>query len=209
MQDSKMRKVPLYFNYVGAQRDLLDRAIASYESIAGDLLDIRVHYANAPRKFSTCLNEILKINDEPYFFAHFDSVLEKRSAVQNILDRERGESTAIVGHCAIVDLLMLVVPAAVRRVGGWDEKFSNSWMDLDLYNRLAGSGLAVDVLHRDAVDGRGVLHLSASSARNDPVMKKVYAASMMDDLESYYERHGSKDDPEYLRLKKHISDVFG
>ena len=204
-----MSKTPLYFNYVGAQREMLDRAIGSYEDVAGDLLDIRVHYATRPRKFSTCLNEILRINDEPYLFAHFDSVLQKRSAVQNLLDFNRSPNTGIVAHCAIVDLLMLVVPEKIRHIGGWDEAFSNSWMDLDLYNRLAAAGMTVDVLHRDVVDGRGVSHLSASSARNDPVMKKVYAASMMSDLETYYSRHGSKSDPEYLRLRAHILEVFG
>lgn len=204
-----MKKTPLYFNYVGAQRDLLDRAIESYDSVAGDILDIRVHYSHKPRKFSTCLNEILKINDEPYLFSHFDAVLESRTTIENILNFSRGSTCAIVAHCAIVDLLMLVVPSNVRKIGGWDESFCNSWMDLDLYNRLGPAGLTMDILHRDIVDGRGIAHLSASSSRNDPMIRKVYARTMREDLETYYSRHGSKDDPEYIRLKEHLDSEFG
>ena len=204
-----MKKVPLYFNYVGSQRDLLDRAIASYNTVAGDLIEIRVHYAHSPRKFTVCLNEILKINDEPYLFSHFDAVLESRSAIENLINFKRSDDCALVGHCAIVDLLMLVVPSRLRKINGWDEAFSNSWMDLDLYSRLSPAGLSMKILHNDILDGRGVSHLSASSSRNDPVIKKVYAKTMMEDLETYYGRHGSKKDPEYLRVKEYIISTFG
>jgi len=204
-----MRKVPLYFNYVGSQRNLLDRAIGSYDSIAGDILDIRVHYSHRPRKFSVCLNEILRLNDEPYLFSHFDAVLESRTAVENLVNYNRDSNCAILGHCALVDLLMLVVPSQVRKVGGWDESFSNSWMDLDLYNRLGPAGLKLDILHRDIVDGRGVAHLDASSSRKDPTIKKEYTKTMMQDLNTYYSRYGSKDDPEYTRVRDYISTEFG
>lgn len=204
-----MNKTPLYFNYVGSQRDLLDRAIESYDRLAGDILDIRVHYSHKPRKFSTCLNEILRLNDQPYLFSHFDTVLQSRSAVENILSFRRDADCAIVGHCALVDLLMLVVPDMVRTVGGWDESFSNSWMDLDLYNRLGPAGLKIDVIHRDVVDGRGIAHLDASSSRKDPTIKKVYTKTMREDLETYYSRYGSKTDSEYIRLRSYISAEFG
>lgn len=204
-----MKKIPLYFNYVGSQRDLLDRAISSYDSIAGDILDIRVHYSHHPRNFSVCLNEILKLNDEPYLFSHFDAVLESRSAVEDLVNFNIGTKLAIVGHCEIVDLLMLVVPEQLRKVGGWDEAFSNSWMDLDLYNRLGQVGLGMEVIHRNMLDGKGVLHLSASSSRNDPVIKKVYARTMMKDLDTYYSRYSSKQDPEYIRVKEYIVSTFG
>lgn len=204
-----MSKVPLYFNYVGSQRDMLDRAIESYDKLAGDILDIRVHYSHRPRKFSTCLNEILKLNDEPYLFSHFDAVLQSRSAVENLLGFRRDPDCAIIGHCALVDLLMLVIPDKVRVVGGWDEAFSNSWMDLDLYNRLGPAGLRIDVIHRDIIDGRGVAHLDASSSRKDPTIKKVYTKTMREDLDTYYSRYGSKSDPEYIRVRDYISAEFG
>lgn len=204
-----MKKIPLYFNFVGSQKDLLERAMESYDRVAGDIIDVRVHYSYRPRKFTTCLNEILKMNDEPYFFAHYDSVLEDRSAVEGILNFERADNIAIVGHTHIVDLLMLVVPNVVRKVGGWDENFSNSWMDLDLYNRLNAAGLGHSIVNPDIAQGRGVDHSKASTARVDPILGKVYAKTMLEDTNTYFDRYASRAHPEYIRMRQHIRDAFG
>lgn len=202
-------KIPLYFNYVGSQKDLLERAIESYDRVAGDIIDVRVHYSVRPRKFSTCLNEILKINDQPYFFAHYDSVLEDRSAIENILALKRDSTTGIVGHTCIVDLLMLVIPDVIRQVNGWDEAYSNSWMDLDLYQRMHVRGLGHKVVHPDIEQGRGVDHSKASSSRVDPVLKQIYAKTMLEDTNTFYDRYYSRQHPGYLAMLDHIRAALG
>ena len=206
-------RVPLYFNYSGSRRDLLDRAIESYDKLAGDLLDIRVHYAHTPRKFTRCLNEILKINEKPYFFAHYDSVLESRSAVENIINlyksRSLGLSFGVIGHCRIVDLFMLVVPEVVRLVNGWDEAFHNSWMDMDMYFRMYAIGLGVHVMHNDVEWGYGVDHKSHSSIRSCPVVKKVYTETMIKDCDLFHSRHGSFNSESYRFNRGYIKRTFG
>ena len=134
---------------------MLDTAMESYDRVAGHLIDVRVHYSYRPRRFTECLNEILKTNDEPYFFAHFDSVLTDISAIEKILSFPRPQTAGLVAHCLIVDLLMLVIPKNVRTIGGWDEAYSNSCMDLDLHQRLHRSGKTLHLMHSDVEQGRG------------------------------------------------------
>lgn len=193
MPSMSSERIPLYFNYSGSRRDLLDRAIESFERHAGDLLEIRVHYSHTPRKFTRCLNEILKVNDEPYFFAHYDSMLMSREPVERMLElwggQTLGPSWGTICHCLIYDLLMLVNPDVVRRVDGWDEAFHNSLMDMDIAHRLVGGGYKVHVMH--AIEqGEGVDHTSHSSIRSCPVIKKVYTETMMRDAHEYHRRYG-------------------
>ena len=204
-----MKKVPLYFNFVGSRRDMLDTAMESYDRVAGHLIDVRVHYSYRPRRFTECLNEILKTNDEPYFFAHFDSVLTDISAIEKILSFPRPQTAGLVAHCLIVDLLMLVIPKNVRTIGGWDEAYSNSCMDLDLHQRLHRSGKTLHLMHSDVEQGRGVDHFNASAARKDPAMRKVYGVTMQQDYDRYYDKYHNRSDPGYLHVCDYIKKEFG
>jgi hypothetical protein len=202
-------RIPLYFNYSGSRRDLMDRAIDSYERIAGDLLEIRVHYSHTPRKFTRCLNEILKINDEPYFFAHYDSMLVSRDPVEKILELWRsqtlGPTWGMISHCLIYDLFMLVNPDVIRKINGWDEAFHNSLMDMDIAHRLSGGGYKVHAMH--AIEqGEGVDHSSHSSIRSCPMIKKVYTETMMSDAHEYYRRYGGATLKHYT---KYCRNTFG
>ena len=198
-------RIPLYFNYSGSRRDLLDRAIESFERHAGDLLEIRVHYSHTPRKFTRCLNEILKVNDEPYFFTHYDCMLMSREPVERILELWGGQTLGplwgTICHCLIFDLLMLVNPDVVRRVNGWDEAFHNCLMDMDMYQKLIKGGYKVPVMHR-ILHGEGVDHTDHSILRSCPIVKKCYTETMRKDAEEYQRRWGGS-------TRHHLETLIG
>ena len=204
-------KTPLYFNYSGSRRDLLDRAITSYEKHAGHLLDIRVNYSVKPRKFTACLNEILRAcsNEKRYFFAHYDSELESAEPIVKMLEDDSG--SALISWTNITDLLMLVDVEQVNSVSGWDESFSNSYMEIDLINRLIEVEKTIKVVH-PILEGEGLLHNNASTIRDKNQADNiayVYGQTLLKDALLYYTRYGKgKDEPLYIEMTEHVKKHY-
>ena len=205
-------RTPLYFNYSGARRDLLDRAIDSYQSHADHLIDIRVNYSVQPRHFSKCLNEILRAvgTEKKFFFAHYDSEIESCLPIETML--KDNSNSAILSWTLVTDLLMLVDTDKVKSVGGWDELFCNSYMELDLINRLAQEGMPLKVINDTIHHGNGLLHNDASVLRSKVQAEniaKVYSETFLKDALNYYTRYGQGiKDPAYLALIEHSNIHF-
>lgn len=190
-------RIPLYFNYVGTFPKMLDKAVAS---INHPRIEVRVNMKDKPVPFTKCLNEILAAVETPcFFFMHYDAqVLDNTVFDKMIENYERDpENTASVSVCEITDLLVMFNTEKIRKLGGWDEGFKNSYMELDLRMRIHATGYLQPVLYTSLCPPE-MTHEDASSLRNNTVegnIVAVYNDSYRKDIIRYYSKYPELDKP--------------
>jgi hypothetical protein len=185
-------KIPLYFNFTGKYQNLLDLAIKSVENI--DVVEIRVHEETPIKPFTYCLNKILSKNTSLWFFMHYDSEIIDENIFHKILSKysENIDITASVAACDIVDLLALYDSLKLKKINGWDEKFLNSYMELDLRNRIYENNFIQPILY-NSVCPPEMIHNAASSLRkkNDSEnnLYNTYVYSLKNDIKRFVEKY--------------------
>lgn len=203
-------RIPLYFNYIeNTLPHLLDAAIRSVEG--HPRLDVRVKRWDTPRPFTHCLNTILEdVGDAPcWFFMHYDAEVIDHTIIDKMIetfDRDRN-SIASVSACNIFDLLALYNTKLIRRLGGWDTNLKNSYMELDLHERILKNKMKHVVLESNDCP-RAMIHKDASSLRNptkDGNIYHVYKKSYLEDIEYYHKKYQLKQDENMVEeWKKHM-----
>jgi hypothetical protein len=184
-------RIPLYFNYVGAFPGLLSKAVAS---ITHPRIEVRVNNKDKPVPFTKCLNEILAAVETPcYFFMHYDAEVLDNSIFDKMIEAyERDtDKTATVSACDITDLLILFNTEKMRELGGWDEGFMNSYMELDLRMRVHKIGYLQPVLY-PSVCPPEMSHKDSSTLRNNTIegnIAAVYNESFRKDIMHYYTKY--------------------
>jgi len=186
-----MKKIPLYINYTGKYPDLLEKAKKSIPKS----LDLRVHHEDPVKPFTYCLNKILNSVEEPiWFFMHYDAQILDPNILDIMLNKyyENKEITASVCASSITDLLILFDTEKIKKIGGWDEEFQNSYMELDLRNRIFLNGLIQPIIY-DAVCPKEINHDEASKLRNkndqENNLYKVYVKSLKNDMIKFKEKY--------------------
>lgn len=188
-------KIPLYFNYIeNTFPKLLEDAV---NSVKHDRIEVRVVRHAKAKPFTQCLNDIqrecLERNDKCWMFMHCDAEILDPSIIDMILERyensQDGEKIASVAACSITDLLILYDTERIQELNGWDqENFDNSYMELDLRNRIHANNFTQPVLY--AVDcPKQMSHKESSSLRNkkkDGNLFEVYSKSYEKDLRNYF-----------------------
>ena len=197
-----MNKIPIYFNYVGKYPSLLERAIKSIP----DRFEVRVNHNDTPQPFTKCLNKILNEVETPiWFFMHYDAEILNTSIFDKIidlflLDVNAASSTA----CNITDLLVLYNTEKIKSIGGWDENLKNSYMELDIRQRIYNSGYSqpivysmdcpIEIDHKDASKLR-----NPNDAKNN--LSDVYKITFKEDYDYFYKKWGSVfEKPDYISL---------
>jgi hypothetical protein len=184
-----MEKIPIYFNYVGKYPNLLDRAIKSIPS----RFEVRVNHNDTPIPFTKCLNKILNEVETPiWFFMHYDAEILDESIFDKVIDQylltpNAASSTA----CDITDLLVLFNTEKIKYIGGWDENLKNSYMDLDLRQRIYDNRFSQPIVY-NTVEPNEINHKDASSLRNPNDRKNnltnVYDVTFKQDYDYFYNK---------------------
>jgi GT2 family glycosyltransferase len=186
-----MEKIPIYFNYVGKYPHLLDRAVNSIPS----RFEIRVNNNSEPVPFTKCLNKILNEVDTPiWFFMHYDAEIMDESIFDKVIDQYLlTPNAASSTSCDITDLLVLYDTEKIKSIGGWDEKLKNSYMDLDLRQRIYDFGFSQPILY-NVVNPIEINHKDASSLRKredkENNLTNVYDITFREDYEYFYTKWG-------------------
>jgi GT2 family glycosyltransferase len=187
-------KIPVYFNYVGKYPDLLERAIKSIP----EEYEVRV---NSPgvKPFTQCLNDILNSVETPiWFFMHYDAEILDTSIFQKMIDLyEKTPNAAAVCSSEITDLFILFDTKKIKSIGGWDEGFKNSYMEIDLRERIYNAGLTQPILYFPSLCPPEINHTDASKLR-DPKdsennLNNVYIKTFEEDYLYFKEKY--KDHP--------------
>lgn len=199
-----MQKIPIYFNYVGKYPKLLERAVKSIP----DRFDIRINHNEVPVPFTKCLNTILNSVETPiWFFMHYDAEILDASIFDKIIDQyllnpNAASSTA----CDITDLLVLFDTEKIKSIGGWDENLKNSYMELDIRERIYEAGLSQPIIY-NVVCPDEINHDAASSLRNpedsDNNLTHVYKITFREDYDYFYDKWAYKNifqKPEFSTL---------
>jgi hypothetical protein len=195
--------IPLYLNYIdNCFPEMLDRAI---ESIAHPDIDVRVVVQKQPRPFTECLNDILRdVETSLFMFMHYDCIVLDNTIFDDILSKYNDKDVASVTACDITDLLVLYDTAKIREIGAWDPKFKNSYMDLDLRNRIFRYDYEQIILHHGVCHPK-LDHKDASSLRNkekDGNIANVYDDTFKNDMLYYYEKYPDEPRAEYYGIVK-------
>ena len=187
-----MSKIPLYFNYIeNTFPDLLEKAV---QSVKHDRIEVRVARHSKPKPFTTCLNEIqkecLERNEKCWFFMHCDAEILDNTIFDLMINRyETDEKIAAVCACHITDLLVLYDTQDIQTIGCWDDvNFYNSWMTLDLRNRIFKNGFKQPILYNVGCPVQ-MSHKDSSSLRNknkEGNLVAVYNKSYEHDLRSFF-----------------------
>lgn len=186
-----MKKIPIYFNYTGKYPDLLDKAKKSIP----EEFEVRVNFENPVRPFTYCLNKILNSVDEPvWFFMHYDAQILDSNILNIMLEKyyENKETVASVCACNITDLLILFDTEKIKKIGGWDEGFQNSYMELDLRNRIFSNGFTQPIIY-DVDCPKEIDHDEASKLRykndKDNNLYEIYIKSLKNDIIRFKEKY--------------------
>jgi hypothetical protein len=205
-----MKKIPLYFNYTGKYSDLLKKAKKSIP----ENLEVRVHHEDPVRPFTYCLNKILNSVEEPiWFFMHYDAQILDFNIFNIMLDKyyENKEVTASVCASHITDLLILFDTEKIKKIGGWDEGFQNSYMELDLRNRIFLNGLIQPIIY-DVACPKEINHSEASKLRDKKDQKnnlyEVYVKSLKNDIIRFKEKYPEQGVDQVL-LNKVMNETWG
>jgi hypothetical protein len=188
------QQVPLYFNYIGTMHNLLAKAIAS---IKHPRIKVCIHAVPNPVPFTKCLNAILsEVDTEYFFFMHYDAEITDQFIFDKMLAAYSSapENTASITACNITDLLVLYNTKLLKRLGGWDEGFKNSYMELDLRRRIHDSGMLQPILY-DLDCPPEVLHKEASALRNptkEGNISYIYDESFIKDATRYYAKYNEE-----------------
>jgi hypothetical protein len=199
---SHANKIPLYFNYIGVFPQLLE---AAKNSISHPKIEVRINAEPNPVPFTKCLNKILAdVGDAPcFFFMHYDAEITDNTIFDKMLRyyQYNTSKTASVCACNITDLLILFNTKLIREIGGWDEQFSNSFMELDLRNRIIHAGYAQPIIYPDLGCPNEMIHKASSSLRNHTIegnICSVYDETYKHDIQRYYEKYPEVERPDYL-----------
>ena len=186
--------IPLYFNYIGTMHHLLAKAI---ESITHSKIKVCINAVPHPVPFTKCLNNILaEVNTPCFFFMHYDAVVTDQSVFDKILDlyENSANNVASVSICNITDLLVLYDTKLIRQIGGWDENFKNSYMELDLRRRIYNNCLHQPIIYNVDCPPE-IIHKDASSLRNPTIdgnITYVYDESYKKDAIYYYNKYADE-----------------
>jgi hypothetical protein len=189
-----MKKIPIYFNYVGKYPDFLERAIKSIP----DRFEVRVNNNETPVPFTKCLNKILHSVETPiWFFMHYDAEILDPTIFDKIIDQHLlHKNSASSTACAITDLLVLFDTEKIKSIGGWDENLKNSYMELDIRQRIYESGYCQPIVYDNIVNPSEINHDDASKLRNpedsDNNLAHVYQKTFKEDYDYFYNKWESK-----------------
>lgn len=182
-------KIPVYFNYVGKYPELLKRAIKSIP----ERFEVRVNENQTPAPFTKCLNKILNEVESPvWFFMHYDAEIMNHEIFDKIIDiflltPNAASSTS----CEITDLLVLFDTEKIKNIGGWDENLKNSYMELDLRQRIYDYGYSQPIIHQ-TVNPPEINHKDASKLRNpndrENNLTDIYDITFKEDYEYFYKK---------------------
>ena len=214
------KKIPLYFNYIeNTFPKLLEDAV---NSIKHDRLEVKVVRHIKAKPFTQCLNaiqrECLERNDKCWMFMHCDAEILDNSIIDMILKRyenpQNGEKIASVCACAITDLLILYDTKNIQKLNGWDEKnFKNSYMEIDLHNRIVKNGFTQPILYNMDCP-KQMSHKESSSLRNknkEGSLVKVYSKSYEHDMRNFFRIYHPKSDVDknagLLKWKRYVGDL--
>lgn len=199
-----MTKIPLYLNYVGKYPQLLERAIKSIP----ERFEVRVNHNETPVPFTKCLNKILNSVETPiWFFVHYDAEILDPTIFDKIIDQyllypNAASSTA----CDITDLLVLFNTEKIKQIGGWDENLKNSYMEIDLRQRIYDYGFSQPIVY-NVVCPNEINHDDASLLRNPEDSKNnladLYKRTFKEDYEYFYKKWESRnifEKPDYSSL---------
>lgn len=211
-------KIPIYFNYIeNTFPDLLEDAV---KSITHDKLQVHVSRHFKPKPFTQCLNaiqkECLERGDKYWMFMHYDAEILDNSIIDMILDRyenpQDGEKIASVCACHITDLLILFDTKRIQELGGWNELFNNSYMELDLTARIVKNGMTQPIIYLSDCPDQ-ISHKESSSLRNKNKkgsLVKVYSKTYENDMRNYYRIYHPEvnldNNAALIRWKKYIGD---
>ena len=211
-------KIPIYFNYIeNTFPDLLEDAV---KSITHDKLQVHVSRHFKPKPFTHCLNaiqkECLERGDKYWMFMHYDAEILDNSIIDMILDRyenpQDGEKIASVCACHITDLLILFDTKRIQELGGWNELFNNSYMELDLTARIVKNGMTQPIIYLSDCPDQ-ISHKESSSLRNKNKkgsLVKVYSKTYENDMRNYYRIYHPEvnldNNAALIRWKKYIGD---
>jgi hypothetical protein len=185
-------KIPLYFNFTGKYQNLLDLALKSVSSI--DLIEVIVHEEKPTKPFTYCLNKILEKNNGLWFFMHYDAEVIDENIFNILISKynENIELTASVASCDIVDLLALYDSNKLKKINGWDSEFLNSYMELDLRNRIYENNLIQPIIY-NSVCPPEIIHNNASSLRrkddSENNLYHTYVHSLKNDIKRFVEKY--------------------
>lgn len=183
------KKIPIYFNYSGVYPNLLERAIKSIPT----RFEVRVNHNDIPIPFTKCLNKILYEVETPiWFFMHYDAEILDSCIFDKIIDLYiLTPNAASSTSCDITDLLVLFDTEKIKSIGGWDENLKNSYMDLDLRQRIYDFNFSQPIVY-NTVSPIEINHRDASSLRNPEDRKNnltnVYDKTFREDYEYFYNK---------------------
>jgi len=199
-----MKKIPIYFNYVGKYPHLLHRAIKSIP----ERFDVRVNHNDTPVPFTKCLNKILYSVETPvWFFMHYDAEILDASIFDKMIDEYLlNPNSASSTACDITDLLVLYNTEKIKSIGGWDENLKNSYMEIDLRQRIYDANYSQPIIYHIDCPTE-INHSDASSLRNpdDSVnnLTHIYKITFKEDYDYFFNKWESKnifEKPEYTTL---------
>jgi hypothetical protein len=182
-------KIPVYFNYVGKYPQLLERAVKSIP----DRFEVRVNYNENPIEFTKCLNKILNSVETPiWFFMHYDAEILDSSIFDKLIDMYLlNSNVASVTACDITDLLVLFNTEKIKSINGWDENLKNSYMEIDLRQRIYDYGYCQPILYNVDCPSE-INHKDASILRNkedyENNLTYVYDKTFKEDYEYFYKK---------------------
>jgi len=211
-------KIPIYFNYIeNTFPDLLEDAV---KSITHEKLEVHISRHVKPKPFTHCLNaiqkECLDRGDKYWMFMHYDAEILDNSIIDMIINRyenpKKGEKIASVCACHITDLLILFDTKRIQELGGWNELFNNSYMELDLTARINNSGMTQPIIYLSDCPEQ-ISHKESSSLRNKNKkgsLVKVYSKTYESDMRNYYRIYHPEvnldNNAALIRWKKYIED---
>jgi hypothetical protein len=128
----------------------------------------------------------------------FDKIID-----QHLLHKNSASSTA----CSITDLLVLFDTEKIKSIGGWDENLKNSYMEIDIRQRIYESGYCQPIIHN--IDNPSEInHTDASILRNpedsDNNLTYVYQTTFKEDYDYFFNKWGPKgifEKPHYESVK--------
>lgn len=199
-----MNKIPVYLNYVGKYPKLLERAIKSIP----ERFEVIINHNENPVPFTKCLNKILHSVESPiWFFMHYDAEILDSTIFDKIIDQYlMNPNAAASTACDITDLLVLFDTEKIKQIGGWDENLKNSYMEIDLRQRIYDYGFSQPIVY-NVVCPTEINHDDASLLRNPEDSQNnladLYKQTFREDYDYFYQKWESKnifEKPDYSSL---------
>jgi hypothetical protein len=202
-------KIPVYFNYIGKYPKLLERAVKSIPN----RFEVRINHNENPVPFTKCLNKILYSVETPlWFFMHYDAEILDSSIFDKIIDLYLLNSNAASSTaCDITDLLVLYNTDKIKSIGGWDENLKNSYMEIDLRQRIYDSNYSQPIVYNIDCPSE-INHKDASILRKkedyDYNLSSIYEKTFIEDYNYFFtkwEERNIFEKPEFNNL--YISQI--